>query len=475
MVNTVCIVGGGPIGCALGVTLRRAGMNVHIYERYMDIRIVPTPGGRSINLVLTNRGLRLAADLGIKRELLSSTVTVSGRMMHPQHGSAIFQPYGRSGECNYSIDRSLLNKFWLNVAERSGCQLHFDHALTSLDSSTGVMCFLHSDGSQSTVSTTQFDVLFGSDGGGSVVRNCLSRAGAIQSSESLLPAGYKEILFPVGADDSPLLDPHSLHIWARDSHMLMALANLDGSFTGTIFMDREGGDPQSHPSFALCTQSRDTAEAFWNKFYPDALELTEKADTIEGFVSSKVGILGTVRCHPWHSRLGSGTQICLIGDAAHAIVPFFGQGVNCGFEDVFVLKQLIASSKSLSEAVERFGVERKIDSDAIADLALENFDEMRSKVADSNFLFRKKLDGFIMNAFPTKYRTRYTLVMYSENPYSVCKSFGEFLNEFLSLVIDKFNLCESSDLSDIDLETLESLVDKHVTPRAAQLGVSFDF
>jgi kynurenine 3-monooxygenase len=166
----------------------------------------------------------------------------------------------------------------------------------------------------------------------------------------------------------------------------------------------------------------------------------------------------------------------LIGDAAHAIVPFFGQGVNCGFEDVFVLKQLLASGKSLSEAIERFGVERKIDSDAIADLALENFDEMRSKVADSKFLFRKKLDGFIMNALPTKYRTRYTLVMYSENPYSVCKTFGEFLNEFLSIVIEKFNLCESSDLSaDIDLETLESLVDNHVTPKASELGVSFDF
>lgn len=468
----VCIIGGGPVGCSLGVMLSKHGFGVHIYERYVDIRVVPPPSGRSINLVLTNRGLKLADELGIRERLLDSSVKVSGRMMHSPDGAQIYQAYGRSGECNYSIDRSALNKFWLTEAENNGCLLHFDHAVSGLDMERSRVVFNHADGGSTELSLSQFDIVFGSDGAGSAVRASLVSSGAVSATEDMLSAGYKEVTFPAGPEGKYLMDANSLHIWARGSHMLMGLANLDGSFTGTIFMDREG----SEASFERACESSQAAEKFWTDHYSDALELAGRQATVSAFVTSRVGLLGTVRCAPWHHTPQGGPMYCLIGDAAHAIVPFFGQGVNCGFEDVVVLKHLLSKTSDLLGAVSIFGITRKTDSDAIASLALENFEEMRSRVADAYFLFHKRVDGFVMNAFPTKYRTRYTMIMYSYNSYSVCLEFGVHASRFIDLVIRNFRLDESSDFSkDVDLMELERLIDEHITPVVSELGVSFEF
>lgn len=469
----VCIIGAGPVGCSLGVTLRRYGFSVDIYERYPDIRVVPPPAGRSINLVLTARGVRLADKLGVSRELLGKTVRVNGRTMHSMDGKTFYQAYGRSGECNYSIDRTLLNKFWLSEAETAGCSLHFEHRTISFDIDSGSIHMEVAGADEMAIDLSRYLAVFASDGGGSIIRNSLVKRGLVTASESLLPTGYKEVVFPAKPDGGYTMDPNSLHIWARQTHMLMALANTDGSFTGTIYLDHEA---ENHPSFRSVCGSSEEALKYFETYFRDALEVMDAQVATSNFTNFKEGILGTVRCSPWAVDLES-TAVCLIGDAAHAIVPFFGQGVNCGLEDVLKLSELIEeSSLDLKEAIREFSRTRKVNSDAIADLALDNFDEMRSKVADPRFILLKKLDAFIMDKFPNKYRTRYTLVMYSFNPYSVCQRIGEIQNEFLEKVAQRFEITQDScDFDMINLEELEKMVDEIISPFARDLGVSFEY
>ena len=460
----VCVIGGGPVGCAAAVVLRRLGYTVDIFERYHDIRFVKPPSGRSINLVLTRRGLRLAEDLGIAAELMAHTVEINGRMIHDLDGSTSYQPYGRTGECNYSIDRLVLNKFWLNQALKEGCRVFFDHTVSSLDVNTGVAHFIHDEGrSQSSVHLSNYSVAFASDGAGSVVRGALHAADLVTTSDSLLCAGYKEMVFPSNPDGSYSMDPHSLHIWARKEHMVMALANTDGSFTGTLFMDRTSSDQDSLQSVSSSIES---AKQFLETQYPSAMKLMNQTDCVSNLVTFKEGVLGTVRCSPWAAQIGDqATPICLIGDASHAIVPFFGQGVNCGFEDVFVLKQhLLSRHHPLSfESLRNYSIARKKDTDAIADLALENFEEMRSRVADESFLQMKKLDQKIMESFPNLYRTRYTLIMYTYNPYSVCKEIGDIQSKFLQELLDQFG--------DELPPNLETLLREQISPHIQRLAI----
>ena len=456
----VCIIGGGPVGCAAAVMLRRLGHAVDIFERYHDIRFVRPPSGRSINLVLTKRGLRLAEELGIAAELMTHTVPIKGRMIHNHDGSTVYQPYGRNDECNYSIDRLVLNKFWLNQALKEDCRVYFDHTVSSLDIQTGVIHFIHDEGrSQSSVHLSNYSAVFASDGGGSVVRGTLQSANLVSSNETMLRAGYKEMTFPMGPDGSYSLDPHALHIWAQREHMVMALANTDGSFTGTLFMDRTSDTGDSLQSVS---QSIETAKSFMDSSYPSAVKFMNPNDYASNLVTFKEGILGTVRCTPWVAEV-AGIPLCLIGDAAHAIVPFFGQGVNCGFEDVYVLRQHLLSRPFSVESLCDYSVSRKKDTDAIADLALENFEEMRSKVADETFMKMKKLDQAIMEAVPHLYRTRYTLIMYSYNPYSACRELGEIQQKFLQDLINSHG--------DKIPDNIQQLIEDQISPHIQRLGI----
>ena len=456
MKNRVCIIGGGPVGSSLGVVLRRRGYDVTIYERYADIRKASVSAGRSINLVLTKRGLRLAHELNLEDELKKFVVKVEGRCIHPLEGDAFSQAYGLSGECNYSINRSLLNRFWVTQADKEGCEFRFEHALQSMTTGPDAkLVFTSPEGEIILAKSKSFDYVFGCDGGGSVVRNCLAKAGLLHSQETPLPSVYKEVVFPANADGSYCLDPNLLHIWPRSGHMLMALANTDGSFTGTVFMD---------PAVASIDTDSDALQ-YLQTYYQTALDVLTPAQvdvTVKNLVTYKKGTLGTVRCHPWLVD-----SVLLLGDAAHGIVPFFGQGVNCGFEDVVVLDKLIAKNSDLEVAMIEFANVRKTDTDAIASLALENFDEMQSHVVDEEFLKLKKIESFIMTTFPLIYRNRYTMVMYSYNPYSVCQAMGEVQKKFLKLVAET--------VDDLEKDVIEKLIHTHITPVAKQLGVSFSF
>lgn len=405
----ITIVGAGLVGSLLAVVLRSKGYAVRIYERYPDIRSIPSKG-RSINLVATVRGLRALKALpdDVCRRLLELGTRVTGRIIHPKGGDApLFQRYGKDDtEFNYSVSRYELNKFLISEAEAAGVELEFAHRLTAVDvdGERAKLSFAVGDGAKT---VTCGGPLLACDGGGSGVRSALKAT--TDASEHLLASGYKEMLFPK-LDDG--LARHGLHIWPRGTHFIMALANLDGSFTGTIYMVNEGdGD-----TFASL-ETEEAAAAFLEREYADALPFLGGAEpAAKQLATNPRGLLGTVRTKRW--TLGG--KVALVGDAAHAIVPFFGQGMNSGFEDVDVLCALLAEhappgsgAAAYAAAFDEYERARKPNANAIADMALENYDEMMEQTADPVFRVRKAVENALENsALGAKFRSRYAMVCY---------------------------------------------------------------
>lgn len=445
------VVGAGPVGCVLSVLLARRGFAVSTYEKRADMRLAHVDAGRSINLVLTRRGLRALELLGLRESVLHLTVPVLGRMMHSIEGELAYQPYGKDdSECNYSISRGKLNEYLLDAAEREGCQIHFEHELLDADYDQGWLRFGTPAGEVEVSATT----VFGCDGGGSGVRRVLVEDHGAEQSLDILDYGYKELLFP-----GHQMAGHALHIWPRGVHMLMGLANLDGSFTGTIYLPNEGAN-----SFAEL-DSVPAARAFFAEYYPDAIPLLSD-DYAEDFASSPTGFLGTVRCAPWHYQ----DRVLLVGDAAHAIVPFFGQGLNCGLEDCSVLWELFDGEDDLAVVFERFYALRKTNAEAIADMALENFIEMRDRVGDERFLLEKAIERRIEQEHGDIYRSRYATVMYSHNPYRVAFDAGIIQSKLLK------ELAEGVSTPDeVDLEEAATLIEKRLVPFYEQHDVDLSF
>ncbi|WP_222615294.1 FAD-dependent oxidoreductase [Persicimonas caeni] len=447
------VVGAGPVGCVLAMLLAKRGHDVEMYEMRPDMRAESADGGRSINLVLTDRGLRALEMFGLREKVLEITVPVLGRMMHSVDGELAYQPYGKDdSECNYSVSRGELNKFLLDAAEEMGITIHFEKTCTGADFDTSQLHFEGSD-------PVDAGVIFGADGAPSAVRKALVEAGAVDDSVEMLEYGYKELIFPAADGGEPAMAGHALHIWPRGDHFLMGLANLDGSFTGTIYLPWKG----EHGFEEL--DSVEKVRAFFEEFYPDAIPLLGE-DFEEEYLSNPNGKLGTVRCKPWHL----GDRALLIGDAAHGIVPFFGQGLNCGFEDCVVLDEVFTQTDDLAEAFSTFDTRRKPNSDAIADMALENFVEMRDKVGDPHFLLKKAVEHRLENEFTDIYRSRYAMVMYSYIPYSVAYSLGEVQQEILE------ELCADIERpEDADMEHARELIEQKLVPLYDQHDVDLSF
>eukprot|EP00299_Pterocystis_sp_00344_P007949 c2813_g1_i1.p1 GENE.c2813_g1_i1~~c2813_g1_i1.p1 ORF type:complete len:478 (+),score=118.33 c2813_g1_i1:33-1436(+) len=460
MEGKVVIVGGGLVGSLLAVTLAKRGFAVEVYERYTDPRLSAAVEGRSINLVLTTRGLRAVHAVGL-HDVVNLCVPVKGRMMHSVSGDLTFQPYGQSNQWNNSVSRRDLNIFLLDAADKNGVKVHFEHVLTGIDvdSDPNTTQLTFQNGNQSISVVSSF--VIGADGGGSVVRRSLNAQNKlVKHSEDLLEYGYKEMTFPT-KDGKATMDRDSLHIWPRGSHMLMALADLQESFTGTIYLPRTG-----EIGFDTISSSPEKITEFFQTYYPDAIELLGGLDRLlHQWTHHPVGILGTVRCAPWNV----GSKLMLIGDAAHGIVPFFGQGCNCGFEDILEFSQMLEKNGGdLAKSFAEFGETRKPNSDAIADLALENFVEMRDRVGDKNFLLAKKVEHFLEQSFPGKFRSRYALVVYSSVPYSTCKAVGDVIGEIVQELIPTM---DGERIDSIDLAVAESLIEAKLTPFFAARGI----
>lgn len=452
----VVVVGAGPVGCVLSIILARRGFRVTAYEKRRDLRVTHADAGRSINLVLTRRGLRVLALLGLRDAVLELTVPVLGRMMHAVDGALAYQPYGKDdSECNYAVSRATLNEFLLDAAEAAGVAIHFQHKLVDANLDGGALRFATSDGEVEVTS----DSIFGCDGGGSAVRRAMVDQYGIDEAVEWLEHSYKELEFPLGEGGVQTLRGDALHIWPRGDHMLMALANLDGSFTGTLYLPNEGPD-----GFASVTTLQD-AVAFLQREYASALDFLAP-DSAERLANAPLGHLATTRCGPWHH----GDRVLLVGDAAHAIVPFFGQGLNCGLEDCAVFWELTEGDARLADVFEKFYAARKANADAIAQMALENFVEMRDKVGDAQFLLRKAIERRIERERPDLYRSRYATVMYSTNPYAAALRAGEVQSEILQELAQGVTSAD-----EVDLYQAWELIAQRLTPTylAEEIDLSF--
>ncbi|GAB4092322.1 FAD-dependent oxidoreductase [Flaviaesturariibacter terrae] len=397
--RNILITGAGLVGSLLSIYLKRRGYNVSIYERRGDMRRQAVEAGRSINLALSDRGIKALREVGIADEVLQIAIPMHGRHLHQPDGAHAFQPYGQEGQYINSVSRRELNCKLMDLAEREGVAIHFDEVCADVDWNANTVRFRSGDRSHD----VSFDLLFGADGAYSATRLAhMLKHPKFDYQQYYIDCGYKELSIPAGPGGSFLLEKNALHIWPRKEYMLIALPNLDGTFTGTLFFPFEG-----ETSFEKLTTKEAVAE-FFAAHFPDVQPLIP--DLEEQFFRNPTASLVTVKCFPWIRD----DKFSLIGDAAHAIVPFFGQGMNAGFEDCSVLNELMEQHGSdwgaLLEAFQRL---RKPDADAIADLAVNNFTEMRSRTADPKFLLQKKIEAWVHGQHPDKWIPAYSQVTFS--------------------------------------------------------------
>jgi len=399
------IIGAGLGGSLMALFLGRAGHEVDIYERRSDPRSAGAEAGRSINLAISTRGLHALEQVGLQNEILAGAVPMRGRMIHSATGQLAFQPYGRRDQAINSVSRAGLNLALLNAAERqSNLRIHFDRRSGDIDFDRRTIEFTSMGGERQSV---QAGTIIGADGAFSAVRGQLQRRDRFSFSQSYLAHGYKELYIPPAAGGGFRMEPHALHIWPRGGFMMIALPNQDGSFTCTLFWPHQGPN-----SFAAITTPRDVL-AFFESTYPDAVP--HMPTLVEDFFANPTSSLVTIRCSPWHLD----GRAVLLGDAAHAVVPFYGQGANAAFEDCVVLDQCLrAHPGNPVDAFLEFERERKVNVDAIADLALANFVEMRDRVASPLFLIKKKVEKLLHGAFPGWFIPLYTMVSFTRIPYA---------------------------------------------------------
>jgi len=400
------VVGAGLVGSLWAVFLARRGYHVDVFERRHDMRAAGYLGGRSINLAMSERGWKAVEMAGIREKIEKVALPMPGRMMHAVDGACTYQPYGKEGEAIYSVSRGGLNLELLNIAASfPNVHFHFEHRCTEVDLQKQFISFEDMRTGEHKIIAAP--LIFGADGAFSAVRYALQRTDRFNYTQQYLDHGYKELSIAPNADGSHKMDPGALHIWPRGNFMLIALPNADGSFTCTLFLPYEG-----EVSFEHLTNN-DAVDAFFNSYFADTMALMP--DLKEQFFANPTPSMCTVQCHPWQWQ----NRILLIGDSAHAIVPFYGQGMNAGFEDCTILDGMYEQyGGDWSKIIPEFAHKREADGNAIAELALRNFIEMRDKVGDPKFLLRKKIAAHLHSKHPD-FMPVYSMVSFSNTPYHV--------------------------------------------------------
>jgi kynurenine 3-monooxygenase len=439
----IAVVGAGLVGSLQALYLAKAGHEVHVFERRPDMRKTDISAGKSINLALSDRGFKALAGVGMEDEIRSISIPMKGRMMHDLSGNLTFQPYGLDNQAIYSVSRGDLNARLMTAAEKlNNVSYYFDERCLDLDLENNELHFENHITKRE--SKYRFDRIFGTDGAFSAVRSRLMKNDRFNYSQTYLEHGYKELSFPPNADGSHRVDKNCLHIWPRGQFMMIALPNLDGSFTVTLFFPFEGKN-----SFEELT-SADEVINFFNKTFPDSLQ--HMPDLKEEYFSNPTSSLVTVKCSPWHYE----DKVLIMGDSAHAIVPFYGQGMNSGFEDCTVFSELSAVyGNDWKKLFTEFSKLRKPDTDAIADLALRNHIEMRDLTGDPNFLLQKKIEKKIHQKYPDKWMPLYSQVTFSHIPYSQALTNGLIQDKIMEKIMNKPNIHEIWDSEEVEKEILE--------------------
>ncbi len=401
MKKEIAIVGAGLVGSLLSIYLSKRGYAVKVYERRSDMRKEKMSAGRSINLALSDRGLLALQQVGLADQIKEIAIPMHGRFIHNQDGTTAFQPYGKEGQFINSVSRATLNMKLMDIAEEDGVKIHFNEKCTKIDWANDVMEFENVSGKQPPVSKA--DIVFGADGAFSAARlQHQLQHDMFDYQQYYINCGYKELTIPPTPEGEFALKPNALHIWPRKDYMLIALPNLDKTFTCTLFFPFEG-----ETSFAQLKTREEVSDFFAKTFHDAALLMPNH---VQEFFANPTSSLVTVKCYPWIR----GGKFALIGDAAHAIVPFFGQGMNCGFEDCRILDDLLHKyGDDWERILEEYQYLRKPDADAIADLAVNNFIEMRERTADPRFLLQKKIEARLHEKYPDLWIPAYSQVTFS--------------------------------------------------------------
>lgn len=441
------IVGAGLVGTLQSVFLAQKGYRVDIFERRPDMRDANIYGGRSINLAMSNRGWRALANVGIDDQIREIAIPMYRRTMHDIKGNLTFQPYGKENEAIYSVSRAELNKLLLNLADDyATTRFHFNRRCTDIDLAQKTICF--SDDRTGEQFTHAYDKLIGTDGAYSAVRHRLMFTDRFDYSQDYIDHGYKELSIEPDDDGNHRLEKNTLHIWPREDFMMIALPNIDGSFTCTLFLSFDGA-----VSFSGLNTEPEVL-GFFQYYFPDVLPLIP--DLLEQFFTNPTSSLITTRCYPWHYK----DDILLMGDAAHAIVPFYGQGMNAGFEDCTIFNHILVNEGGYKPGLfEKFGKQRKPDADAVAELALRNFIEMRDLTADPEFLLRKKIEARFSALYPDKWVPLYSMVTFMEYPYSEAMELGRWQDSIMEKVMqvkDIENRWESPEVEAYILELIDT-------------------
>jgi 2-polyprenyl-6-methoxyphenol hydroxylase and related FAD-dependent oxidoreductases len=420
----ISLIGAGLSGALLSIYLARHGYRVTVYEGRPDLRKVAIPPGRSINLALANRGIYALEEVGLIDRVNKLLIPMRGRMLHDEAGHLQFQPYGhKPEEVIYSVSRTALTALLMDAAQATGqVEICFNQSCQTIDFKHHLLT-VRNETDQS-MREVPFELIIGCDGIHSVVRRSLLQATSGHCSEEQLPHSYKELTIPPGENNTFQIEENALHIWPRGGYMLIALPNLNGGFTVTLFLPNQGEE-----SFASLIDKH-TLIAFFNQRFPDVLPLMPHL--AEEFFNHPTGRLSTIRTTPWHYR-GEGL---ILGDAAHAIVPFHGQGMNCAFEDCSALNECLTRLGEDWETVfAEFEAKRAPNAEAIADLSLENYIEMRSTVRDPNFQLKKELAWRLEECYPDRFIPRYSMVMFHRTPYAEAKRCGVIQNQILETLL----------------------------------------
>ncbi len=423
MSQKITLVGGGLAGSLMSIYLAKKGYDVHLYERRGDMRQGTYEGGRSINLALSTRGINALSKVGLVNDILNISIPMKGRMMHSVAGDLAYQAYGREDQMIYSVSRGQLNIKLLQLADQyPNIHMYFEHKCTHANLETNETTFVNAAGENV---KDKADVILSTDGAFSAVRDAMIRYPRYNFSQTYENYGYKELEIVPAANGGFQMDVNSLHIWPRTSFLMIALPNPGGNFTCTLFMPYEGEVSLEK------LNTRESVMSFFETYFPDTLSLMP--NLVDDFLNNPTGNLATMRCYPWVKN-----KVALMGDSAHAVVPFYGQGMNCSFEDCVVLDQCIDEfNGDWTKILDAYQKLRKPNADAIASLALQNFIEMRDLVGSPEFLHKKHVEHDLVVLYPDKFKSQYERTTFSNDDYLDALNWGAKNDALLEYIISE--------------------------------------